>query len=165
MKEFHSPLTVDIRTLFFRDRIRMYGGKGLMSFIDSLTSFNPVVEVGIGVSTGTPWCWSCLPGSLSGVWSLLDSHPPTIDSLEPRTHSREARRRCKAAQYVRLRSRRNVSLNRIRKDKKMTPPQIIRKKKLARQLKPCVSNPPSIGPSAGPKRGAAKKMPIIVPRS
>jgi hypothetical protein len=56
-------------------------------------------------------------------------------------------------------------LNKIRKDKKKTPPQTTRKKKVARQLKVFDSNPPTIGPSAGPKRGAAKNIPIFVPRS
>ena len=162
---FHSPLAVKIAMLFFRDIIRKYGGKGLMSVIDSLRSCNSAVGVGTGVSPGTLWCWSCFSGSSVGAWSFEHSGRVIVDSLEHRTRSREARRRCKIAQYVRLRSCRNVSLNKIRKEKKMTPPQIVRKKKLARQFKPCVSDPPSIGPSAGPKRGAAQKMPITAPRS
>lgn len=78
----HSPLAIRIRTLFFRDRIRKYGGKGLMSFIDSLTSSNPGEEVATDLSPETLGDWSCFSVSFTDIRSLLDSYAVIVDLLE-----------------------------------------------------------------------------------
>lgn len=98
-----------------------------MSLIDSLTLSSPGVEVTTEALSGTFGVWSCFSTSLASVWPLSDSCPAMIDPFELGMASLELRSRCKAEQYVRLRSRRYVSLNRMRNDRKMRTSLISRK--------------------------------------
>ncbi len=66
---------------------------------------------------------------------------------------RYARRLFSAAWYVRLRSRRKVSLNGMN-GRKQIPMKMARNQNVARQLNDSVSTPPRSGPRDGPSRGA-----------
>ena len=74
--------------------------------------------------------------------------------------------RCaRARRYVRLRSQRNVSRKKNANRAKSMPRSVASIHNGARQLNACASVPPRRGPSEVPSGCAAKKMPIIFPRS
>lgn len=168
------PDASNMPTLFSLRKICMMGPTGLTSFSDKRSSFmmgatstswpgfcastsasrSLSASWGASVDVGECGCFS----SSSCGWDLgctTPCPPTTVDVSELFAASCASTRR-RTLWYVRLRSRRNVSLKK-RNATKQSPVKIARNQKTARQSKTCVRKPPMMGPREGPRRGALRE--------
>lgn len=139
----YSPEGRRMAKLFHLRRTSRRGGNGLTSVKESLTSLSGCTSIS-KVSL-----WVCI---WAGLLFVLTVWTTIVDWLA--IWSRSWVRCFNTIWYVVLRSIRKVSLNSNRKEKKFRQPNITRNQNTARQLKPWVRLPPSIGPSAMPRTGA-----------
>lgn len=121
-----------MKRLFFRLRMLQMGFRGFKSSRVTLT-VNGSTTTGIVFFSGSLVCLVALRSAFRRTRSIA----------------------CfSAAWYVKLRSRRKVSVKK-KKLQRAIPPRMVRRKNVALQFHTVVTAPPSNGPNDGPRRGAA----------
>ena len=97
---------------------------------------------------------STVDGSTNTGMKLFSGSPARFASFRSAFRRTRSVARSLAAWYVRLRSRRKVSVKQ-KKLQRASPPRMARRKNVALQFHKFVTAPPSSGPIEGPRRGAA----------